>query len=176
MTRKKLIEVALPLDAINKASAREESIRHGHPSTLHLWWARRPLAAARAVISSQMVRSPSGSTQHAAVPDLERAEVRMATHLMIDEARLARFCEQHHIRRLSLFGSRLTGKHRPDSDIDLLVEFEPGHVPGLLALAGMEAELSALLDGKPVDLRTPQDLSRYFRDDVLRMAEVKYAR
>lgn len=100
----------------------------------------------------------------------------MATHLMIDEARLARFCEQHHIRRLSLFGSRLTGKHRPDSDIDLLVEFEPGHVPGLLALAGMEAELSALLDGKPVDLRTPQDLSRYFRDDVLRMAEVKYAR
>ena len=58
-TRKKLIEVALPLDAINKASAREKSIRHGHPSTLHLWWARRPLAAARAVIFSQMVDDPS---------------------------------------------------------------------------------------------------------------------
>lgn len=57
--RKKLIEVALPLDAINKASAREKSIRHGHPSTLHLWWARRPLAAARAVIFSQMVDDPS---------------------------------------------------------------------------------------------------------------------
>ena len=59
-TSKKLIEVALPLEAINKASAREKSIRHGHPSTLHLWWARRPLAAARAVIFSQMVDDPSG--------------------------------------------------------------------------------------------------------------------
>src|SRR5687767_6972886 len=58
-TRKKLIEVALPLDAINQAAAREKSIRHGHPSTLHLWWARRPLAAARAVIFAQMVDDPS---------------------------------------------------------------------------------------------------------------------
>src|SRR5262245_58759498 len=58
--RKKLIEVALPLEAINAASAREKSIRHGHPSTLHLWWARRPLAAARAVIFAQMVDDPSG--------------------------------------------------------------------------------------------------------------------
>jgi len=58
-TRKKLIEVALPLKAINEASAREKSIRHGHPSTLHLWWARRPLAAARAVIFAQMVDDPS---------------------------------------------------------------------------------------------------------------------
>jgi len=57
--RKKLIEVALPLDAINAASAREKSIRHGHPSTLHLWWARRPLAAARAVIFAQMVDDPA---------------------------------------------------------------------------------------------------------------------
>ena len=57
--RKKLIEVALPLDAINAASVREKSIRHGHPSTLHLWWARRPLAAARAVIFAQMVDDPS---------------------------------------------------------------------------------------------------------------------
>src|SRR6059036_2195485 len=57
---KKLIEVALPLEAINIASAREKSIRHGHPSTLHLWWARRPLAAARAVIFAQMVDDPSG--------------------------------------------------------------------------------------------------------------------
>ena len=57
--RKKLIEVALPLDAINAAAAREKSIRHGHPSTLHLWWARRPLAAARAVIFTQLVDDPS---------------------------------------------------------------------------------------------------------------------
>src|SRR4029077_5178700 len=69
--KKKLIEVALPLDAINAASAREKSIRHGHPSTLHLWWARRPLAAARAVIFAQMVDDPSAN------PDLfptERAQ------------------------------------------------------------------------------------------------------
>src|SRR6266581_2473473 len=57
--RKKLIEVALPLDAINKASAREKSIRHGHPSTLHLWWARRPLAACRAVLFASLVDDPS---------------------------------------------------------------------------------------------------------------------
>ncbi len=66
--KKKLIEVALPLDAINKASAREKSIRHGHPSTLHLWWARRPLAAARAVIFAQMVDDPS------AHPDIFKTE------------------------------------------------------------------------------------------------------
>ena len=58
-TRKKLIEVAIPLDAINAASAREKSIRHGHPSTLHLWWARRPLAACRAVLFAQLVDDPS---------------------------------------------------------------------------------------------------------------------
>ena len=61
LIKKKLIEVALPLDAINTASAREKSIRHGHPSTLHLWWARRPLAAARAVIFAQMVDDPSAN-------------------------------------------------------------------------------------------------------------------
>ena len=59
VTRKKLIEVALPLEAINAASAREKSIRHGHPSTLHVWWARRPLATARAVLFAQMVDDPS---------------------------------------------------------------------------------------------------------------------
>src|SRR5262245_65613561 len=63
MTRRKMIEVALPLDAINTASAREKSIRHGHPSTLHLWWARRPLAAARAVIFAQMVDDPSSQPE-----------------------------------------------------------------------------------------------------------------
>ena len=63
-TPKKLIEVALPLDAINAAAAREKSIRHGHPSTLHLWWARRPLAAARAVIFAQMVNDPGYERQY----------------------------------------------------------------------------------------------------------------
>jgi predicted nucleotidyltransferase len=96
-------------------------------------------------------------------------------HLEIAEERLAGFCRKQHIRRLSLFGSALAGTARPDSDIDLLVEFEPGWEPGLLGLATMEAELAALLGGKKVDLRTPQDLSRHFRDRVLRTAEVQYA-
>src|SRR5208337_1677134 len=68
IARKKLIEVALPLEAINKASAREKSIRHGHPSTLHQWWARRPHGAARAVIFAQMVDDPSSH------PDIFRTE------------------------------------------------------------------------------------------------------
>jgi len=94
--------------------------------------------------------------------------------LAIAEEQLARFCRGRHIRRLSLFGSTLAGTARPDSDVDLLVEFEPGHEPGLLGLASMEAELAGMLGGKKVDLRTPQDLSRYFRDQVLRTAEVQY--
>lgn len=82
---------------------------------------------------------------------------------------------QNHIARLSLFGSRLTGTHGPNSDIDLLVEFEPGLGPGLLGLTGIEEELSLLLGGRNVDLRTPQDLSPHFRDEVIRMAEVQFA-
>ena len=94
--------------------------------------------------------------------------------LNLDEEALARFCEAHHIRRLSLFGSQLKGTARPDSDVDLLVEFEPDHVPGLLGIAAMELTLSEMLGGRPVDLRTAQDLSRHFRDEVVRTAEVQY--
>lgn len=84
--------------------------------------------------------------------------------------KIADFCRRHHIRRLSVFGSVLHGDARPDSDLDVLVEFEPGHVPGL-AFFGMEQELSELL-GRKVDLNTPQFLSPYFRDEVLAEAEV----
>ena len=92
-----------------------------------------------------------------------------------DKQALARLCRRHGIRRLSLFGSVLKGTDRPESDIDLLVEFEPDMVPGLLGMAAIEAELSALLGGRRVDLRTPQELSRYFRDEVVRTAEVQFA-
>jgi predicted nucleotidyltransferase len=97
-------------------------------------------------------------------------------HLAIAQEQLAQFCRNQHIRRLSLFGSMITGTARPGSDIDLLVEFEAGCEPGLLGLASMEAELTAMLGGQKVDLRTPKDLSRHFRDHVLRTAEVQYAR
>jgi predicted nucleotidyltransferase len=100
----------------------------------------------------------------------------MNPRLPLDETTLAHFCERHYIRRLSLFGSQLKRTARPDSDIDLLVEFEPGRVPGLLALASMELELSELLGGRRVDLRTAEDLSRYFRDEAIRTAEVQYTR
>jgi predicted nucleotidyltransferase len=75
-----------------------------------------------------------------------------------------------------LFGSVLKGLDRPDSDVDLLVEFEPEKTPGLLGIAEMEMELSELLGGRRIDLQTARDLSRYFRDEVVRTAEVQYAR
>lgn len=95
--------------------------------------------------------------------------------LPLDQKALAGLCRRRRIRRLSLFGSVLKGNDRPDSDVDLLVEFEPGAVPGLLGLAAIEAELAALLGGRRVDLRTPEDLSRHFRAEVVRSAEVQYA-
>jgi uncharacterized protein len=98
----------------------------------------------------------------------------MHNRLPIPPPVLAEFCRRHNIRRLALFGSTQAGTRRPDSDVDLLVEFEPGQEPGLIALAGMELELSGLLDGRKVDLRTPQDLSRHFRDQVVATAEVWY--
>ena len=97
------------------------------------------------------------------------------SRLPLDQEALAQLCRRHGIRRLSLFGSVLKGTARPDSDIDLLVEFDPGAIPGLLGMAAIEAELSELLSGRRVDLRTRQDLSRYFRDEVERTAEVQFA-
>jgi predicted nucleotidyltransferase len=96
-------------------------------------------------------------------------------HIPIDRAALAAFCRRHGIRRLAFFGSVLRSDFRPDSDVDVLVEFEPDHVPGFIALAGMEQEFSELLGGRSVDMRTPHDLSRYFRDEALATAEVQYA-
>lgn len=89
-----------------------------------------------------------------------------------DELKL--LCRQYHIRRLALFGSVLRDDFRPDSDIDMLVEFDPEHIPGFFQLAHIERGLSALLGGRKVDLRTAEDLSRYFRDDVLATTEVLY--
>jgi len=99
----------------------------------------------------------------------------MRSHVAIDRNRLADFCHRSHIQRLSLFGSVLRDDFGPESDVDVLVEFEPGHVPGLITLAGMEIELSRIV-GRTVDMRTPGDLSRYFRQEVLDSAEAQYVR
>jgi uncharacterized protein len=95
--------------------------------------------------------------------------------ILFDSQAVARFCRRHHIRKLSFFGSVLRPDFRPDSDVDVLVEFDAAHTPGLFQLAGMERELSAILGGRKVDLRTPQDLSPYFRAEVLASARVQYA-
>lgn len=96
--------------------------------------------------------------------------------LHLDEQALKLFCESHRIRSLALFGSQAKGTARADSDVDLLVDFEPDGVPGLMGMAALEDELSALVGGRKVDLRTPRDLSRHFRDEVVRTAQVQYAR
>ncbi|NIT37346.1 MAG: nucleotidyltransferase [candidate division Zixibacteria bacterium] len=88
---------------------------------------------------------------------------------------IATFCRKHRIAKLSVFGSALSDDFGPGSDVDFLVEFEAGHVPGLIRLAAMERELSEII-GRKADLRTAGDLSRYFRDEVVAAAVVQYAR
>ena len=99
----------------------------------------------------------------------------MNRNVSIPKERLAAFCRAHGVKRFAIFGSALREDFGLESDVDVLVEFEPGRTPGLLGVAGMERELSDLFGGRKVDLRTPEDLSRYFRQDVLDVAEVQYA-
>ena len=98
----------------------------------------------------------------------------MGVHIEVDREQIADFCRKHHIKWLALFGSVLREDFRPDSDVDVLVEFEEEHIPGFFRLMAMQEELSGIL-GRGADLRTPEDLSRYFRDQVAAAAEVQYA-
>ena len=98
----------------------------------------------------------------------------VAPGVELDDEVLQAFCEEHGIARLRLFGSALRAELRPESDIDLLVDFAPGRIPGLLGLSALELELEGLL-GRRVDLRTPNDLSRRFRDEVTGSARTLYA-
>ena len=91
----------------------------------------------------------------------------------ISKDKLADFCKKNYIRKLSVFGSAVRGDLHPNSDIDLLVEFEQDLTPGLFSIIRMEMELAEML-GRKVDLRTPEDLSQYFRDEVVRNAELQY--
>jgi len=106
---------------------------------------------------------------------IESAAASLPPTLAAHQGAIVEYCKRHSIRKLALFGSFLTGQARPDSDIDLLVEFEPGRAPGLIRLGAMTNELSALL-ARPVDLRTAQDLSRYFRDQVVASARTLHER
>ena len=91
----------------------------------------------------------------------------MTPAIEIRDERIAEFCTRHRIRQLALFGSVLRSDFRPESDVDVLVEFEPGGTVGFFGLAQLERELATILGGRRVDLRTPQEISRYFRDSVV---------
>jgi hypothetical protein len=91
----------------------------------------------------------------------------------LPKEKIADFCKQNHIRRLYLFGSVLRGDFGPSSDVDVLVEFEPGIRVGLMRFSGLELELGEII-GRKVDLNTPGFLSKYYRDQILREAEVQY--
>ena len=97
----------------------------------------------------------------------------MSPRIQIDKVKIAGFCRKHHIRRLALFGSVLRKDFGPDSDVDVLVQFDEGHVPGF-AFFSLQSELSDIL-GRRVDLHTPRFLSRYFRDQVIAESQIQYA-
>ena len=94
--------------------------------------------------------------------------------IKIPKQKLVAYCKKNHIKKLAFFGSFLRDDFRSESDIDILVEFERGHTPGFFDLVRMEEQLSRFFKGKEIDLRTPNDLSRYFREKVIRDAEVLY--
>ena len=98
----------------------------------------------------------------------------MSPRIALDRNQIAEFCRRHHIRKLSLYGSVLRDDFRPDSDVDVLVEFEPGHRVGL-RIIDMEEELSKMLGGRRVDIVSEKYLNRRLRNRVLASAEVEYA-
>ncbi|MHB9131662.1 MAG: nucleotidyltransferase family protein [Armatimonadota bacterium] len=98
----------------------------------------------------------------------------MSPHIQINRDEIIVFCRKYHIQKLALFGSVLRDDFRPDSDVDVLIEFDPAHIPGLIALMNMQLEFSAII-GREADFRAPGDLHRSFRDTVIADAEVLYA-
>jgi predicted nucleotidyltransferase len=98
----------------------------------------------------------------------------MTLPIKVDQQEITAFCRKHHLTKLAFFGSMLTDRFGPDSDVDVLFEYDLVHIPSLFDIASMERELSGIL-GRKVDMRTPADLSRYFRDEVVRNAIVQYA-
>jgi len=97
------------------------------------------------------------------------------SRIEVPKDKVGEFCRKNHIRTLSLFGSVLRDDFGPESDIDVLVEFDPGHVPGLIALGGMERELSELLGGRKIDLVTKGFINHRLRDRILSEAVEQYA-
>lgn len=103
-------------------------------------------------------------------------QLQSALQIPVPRKQIAAVCQRYHIHTLALFGSVLCEDFSPESDVDVLVEFEPGRTPGFFTLARIARELSPLLGGREVDLRTPQDLSQYFRDEVVSSAFLIYGK
>ena len=101
-------------------------------------------------------------------------QIQADPQIPVPREQVAAVCRRYHIRTLALFGSVLRADFADDSDVDVLVEFEPGRTPGFFTIARIARELSPLLGGREVDLRTPQDLSQYFRDEVVNSAFAVY--
>ena len=108
-------------------------------------------------------------------PDGVGVDKMVSSKVQFSRDSISDLCGRYCIRKLSLFGSVLRDDFGPESDVDVLIKFDPDNVPGFFALARLERELSDVLGGRKVDVRTPEDLSRYFRDRVVREAEVQYA-
>ncbi len=104
---------------------------------------------------------------------LQHKKSTFLNNISIQKEAIAEFCQRHHIQKLSFFGSVLRDDFSPQSDIDILVEFSSQHIPGLIGLAAMEQELSSIFQ-RQVDLRTAEDLSPYFRQEVLDSAIIQY--
>ena len=133
----------------------------------------KPRASLRAAANAMPQTPASHPTR---VPIQECVTSVRRSRFAIPRENLAAFCKANGIRRLAVFGSALRDDFDSDSDVDFLVEFEPGQIPGLLGIARIEIELSKLLGGRKADLRTVEELSPYFRAQVLDSAEVQYAR
>ena len=106
--------------------------------------------------------------------DILKKDHSFRARIDVDPRRIEKFCQEYRIRKLALFGSVLRDDFRPDSDVDVLVEFEPDQSPGFFGIVRMERELSSIFGNRKADLRTARELSRYFRADVLNTAEVLY--
>ena len=112
----------------------------------------------------------------ASIIALETTTMGSTINIELPGSALRDFCRRHHVRKLALFGSVLRGDFGPDSDVDVLVEFESGHVPGLIGLAGLELELSKLFGGRKVDLNTPGFFRPSIRKRILEEAVVQYGK
>lgn len=125
------------------------------------------LHSSKSEILEKIITKSAGQLTH---------EVTHAPRIHIPVKKIEEFCTKHHVKKLSLFGSVLREDFGPHSDIDILIEFEEQHQPSLFELVPMEWELSKLFEGRKIDLRTPQELSKYFREKVLSEAHTLYAK